>query len=199
MSSDTTVYRAQRWQAAFFAVVMIGTACWLVTPGFLSALPTANFHGKAAIINLLPVEARVPFVIAVALLLFYAGATFAKMLFDNRIVTIDDRGIEVARGFFVRRAAWTDFAGFVTFKYAAVRTVTLKFNKPGGTGKRSIGISTGLLGVKNEVILADIAGRVEAASMPAPAVSSRYDQRVAVQTAGRPRVGSDQPRVFGKR
>jgi len=164
VSSNEIVYRAKRLRVLLFAGLSacLGVACYYY--GCFVDARTGLAPGSGFFHLFDPHEHAGRFYIysAIAGLLVIC---VSRHLVDPRVMTTDENGISVYTFYGKRRALWTDFATWRRRRVGGRTLITLKFARPAGEGwwhfpVTSITLPLLLLGVKEEVVLSDIALRV---------------------------------------
>jgi hypothetical protein len=111
-------------------------------------------------LNSLPFEGRV-FVVGVvlALVVVIAGG-MAFRIFESRVYTIDDDGIEFVALFSRHRARWRDFTKARRVLFTGMKVLAFKQPDDGSTGAKSIPLPSGLFGIDTKAFVTDVMTRV---------------------------------------
>jgi hypothetical protein len=145
--ANPTIYRANRWaMVALSALLMFGGSgmIWSITVDPVETDRASRVMASPVWDILAP---------AVGVVLILLGVICARLVFDPRMLIVDNDGIENRMGLRPRRAEWRDFQD--------IEGLRLVFGSKEGGKRRLIGLPAPFFGVDFRGMLNDIQSRIK--------------------------------------
>lgn len=130
-SGGPRAYDAKAGHVLWWTIGTALLAALFVWVDFSGDLYHAHFHGRGAILNLLPGELRVAFFAAVTLAMLWACGRCVRLLFNPAVVVIDNEGIAAFTLSVTQRGMWKDFLKVEETSSRGHTYFTLYFRPPG--------------------------------------------------------------------
>lgn len=194
MGSNQVVFSAQRWRVFLWVAgaVIVGLGFALAARDIAFA-PSNSFHGRAALLGLLPPQSRLALVAVIAMFLCFMGVMLLRFMIDPKTVVIGDDGIEVFNVWSSCRGRWADFDRVGVRTVRGQQFVSLKFRTTSG-GEASVALNLRIMGVPIAAVLAEAEHRLQGRSWQR---QPAWVQKIPVRSPG---VGKGPARkAFGRR
>lgn len=194
MGSNQIVFSAQRWRVFLWFACSVAVGLGFALAARDTAFsPSSSFHGRAALLGLLPPQGRLALLAIVAVFLCFMGVMLLRFLIDPKTVVIGDDGIEVFNVWSSRRGRWEDFDRVAVRTVRQQRFVSLKF-RTASSGEASVGLNLRVMGIPIDSVLAEAEHRLKIRAWERrvpPAAGNLALPAVRGQRAGR--------KTFGRR